>query len=154
MGHTETMAGLHPQPEALAEPEETAEAQIGIRRNRSPPFEDGVDAAFSDSDGDGEPVLAEAYRPQEFFQQYLPRRHKVSGIQRYRRNQRLLPKAAVDSMMSFRKVRGSVCINMFLVRYCARKPVIPQMSWLMGSGSGCRKSTHVMLCRKTGNAGC
>jgi len=78
-GYAEIMAGLHTQPEALAEPEETAEAQIGIRRNRSPPFEDCVDAAFSDSDGDGEPVLAEAYRPQEFFQQYLPRRHKVSG---------------------------------------------------------------------------
>ena len=70
MGHTEIMAGLHPQPEALAEPEETTEAQIGIRRNRSPPFDDGVDAAFRDTDGDGEPVLADAHRPQESFQQY------------------------------------------------------------------------------------
>jgi len=102
MGHTETMAGLHPQPEVLAEPEETAQAQIGIRRNRPPPFHNRVDAAFRDTDGDGEPVLADAHWPQEFFQQNLPRRHKVNGSQRYRRNQRLLPKAAVESTMSFR----------------------------------------------------
>ena len=38
MGHTKIVAGLHPQPEALAEPEESAEAQIGIRRNRPPAF--------------------------------------------------------------------------------------------------------------------
>ena len=102
MGHTEVMAGLHAQPEALAEPEETTETQIGIRRNRSPPFDNGVNAAFRDADGDGEPVLADAHRPQEFIQQYLPRRHKVSGSQRSRRNQRRLPKAAVDSRLSFK----------------------------------------------------
>ena len=38
MGHTEVMAGLHPQPEALAEPEETTETQIVIRRNRFRPL--------------------------------------------------------------------------------------------------------------------
>lgn len=70
MGHTEVMAGLHPQPAALAEPEETTEAQIGIRRNRSPTFDDGVNAAFRDADGDGEPELADAQRPQESFQQF------------------------------------------------------------------------------------
>jgi hypothetical protein len=78
-GYAEIMAGLHTQPEALAEPKETTEAQIGIRRNRSPPFDDGINADFRDTDGDGKPVLADAHRPQEFFQQYLPRRHKVSG---------------------------------------------------------------------------
>ena len=66
-----------------AEPEETTETQIGIRRNHSAPFDNGVDAALREinGDGDSEAILAVAHRSQVFIQQYLPWGHKASGYQ-------------------------------------------------------------------------
>lgn len=40
LGQLQIMAPLHPQPEALAQAEETAQAQIGVGSDRPPPFDD------------------------------------------------------------------------------------------------------------------
>jgi len=50
LGLLQIMAPLHPQPEALAQSEETAQAQIGVGSDRRPPFDDCVDAALRYAD--------------------------------------------------------------------------------------------------------
>ncbi len=45
----QVMAGLHPQPKALTQTKETAEAQIGVGGDRPPPLHDRVKRQVSGS---------------------------------------------------------------------------------------------------------
>jgi len=76
LGQLQIMTGLHPQPEAFAEAEETAQAQIGVGTDRPPPLHDRVDAALRYADRQRQPVLTDPHRSEELLQQHLARMHQ------------------------------------------------------------------------------
>lgn len=68
VGQLQIMAGLHPQPEALAQAKETAESQIGVGSDSPPPLHDRVDAALRHSDRQRQTVLADPHRLEKLLQ--------------------------------------------------------------------------------------
>ena len=76
LGQLQIMAGLQPQPEAFADAEETAQAQIGVGTDRPPPLHDRVDAALRYADRQRQPVLTDPHRSEELLQQHLARMHQ------------------------------------------------------------------------------
>lgn len=65
------MAGLHPQPEALAQAEETTQAQIGVGIDRTPPLHECIYAAFGQTNRLRQSLLADPHRSQKLLQHHL-----------------------------------------------------------------------------------
>jgi len=85
--------GLETEPEAFRQAEETGEAQVGVGGHGALAQHDLIDPAGRHLDGSGEPVLAEAHRPDELFQKNLTWRrvrNMVSGNRRFRHRSALL----------------------------------------------------------------
>jgi len=65
------MAGGHAQPEAIAQPEEAAEAQIVLGGDCAPTLHNRMNAALGTSDGEGQAVSADPHGSQNLLQQHL-----------------------------------------------------------------------------------
>ena len=64
---------LQAQPQVRRRAERTGQTQGGVRRDAAPTFDDVSDAAVRQGAGDGEPILADAERLQEIFQEHFTR---------------------------------------------------------------------------------
>jgi hypothetical protein len=69
--HFQVMAGGHAQPEAIAQPEEAAEAQIVLGGDCAPTLHNRMNAAFGTSDGEGQAASADPHGSQNLLRQHL-----------------------------------------------------------------------------------